>query len=269
MAQMANRAYLLNVPTLTGDPYLLQERLSQGPAAHYAEIAEVSNRIPLPWLCCFRGAKLTEVHGPSEFLGEEAESDEFIVTLPCIEVAAARKNVHAGLETFQQMAGDAMIGEGYWRRACAGLEGLALPYLAMDPLEVLLQREDANAAAQLSACFKPPWPSLEVLKSWSGYRDGFAPFRAEDFYSRPVAELDHVARLESSRALDAGYLGQHCFWHRHTPTAQGGQSVNADAAAATQNEAESATGRPRPWWRIWLTLDHFFQLPQIALCNSP
>ncbi len=248
---MANRAYLLNVPTLTGDPYLLQERLSCGPEADYAEIAEVSNRISLPWICCFRGAELTEVHVPLEYWEGRTGPDELIVGLPCIDVATAQKNMQASLGIFQQMAGDDTVGRGYWVRACEGLEELPLPYLAMNPIEVLFLWDIAEVPDLFAACFKPQPPSLETLKSWSGFHDGFAPFNAEDFYSRPLAELDHVARLDSSRALDAGYLRDHYFWHRSKPREQEAPQVGAADTTPRQSTGESAAARKRPWWRLW------------------
>lgn len=248
---MANRAYLLNVPSFTADPYVLQKRLDQGSEADYVEIAEVSNRVSLPWLCCFRGADLTEVHVPLEYWEGHSGPKELIVRLPCIEVATAQRNLKASLGMFQEMASDPVVGEGYWLRACEGLEHLELPYLAMNPIDVLLLWDIADVANRFAACFTSRPPSMELLKSWSGYNDGFAPFSAEDFYSRSPAELNHVARLNSSRALDAGYLGQYCFWHRTKPTESKGQLVGAADIASAQLNVQPVAASTRPWWKRW------------------
>ncbi|MGE5491496.1 MAG: hypothetical protein ACM31P_09460 [Actinomycetota bacterium] len=246
---MANRAYLLNTPTLTGDPYSLQAALRQGPQANYAEIAEVSYRVPLPWFCCFRGAQLTEVHVPLEYWGQENGPDELTVHLPCIDVATAWHNLQASLETFQEMAGDTALGEGYWQRACEGLAELPLPYLAMNPIEVLLMGYIAEAADKFSACFKSQLPPMELLKFWAGYHEGFQPFSAEDFYSRSPAELDHAARLDSSRALDAGYLGGDYYWHCSKPDTRDAQQT--DTSVSQLDQGVGAGARKRPWWRLW------------------
>jgi hypothetical protein len=245
---MSNRSYLLNTPSLTGDPYFLQEALAQGPKANYAEIAEVSYRVSLPWLCCFRGAQLTEVHVPLEYWGEQQEPDELVVYLPSIDVHTARHNLSASLDIFQEMAGDAVIGKGYWQCACDGLAELPLPYLAMNPIEVLLMEDVSEVADKFSACFKSQSPSLDLLKYWSGYHEGFLPFSAEDFYSKPVAELNHAARLESSRALDAGYLRGDFSWHRFKPNEDASQ-VDASVSATARSDGV-ALGK-RPWWRLW------------------
>ena len=246
---MANRAYLLNTPTLTGDPNFLQEALRQGPQANYAEIAEVSYRVSLPWLCCFRGAQLTEVHVPLEYWGDQKGPDELVVYLPCIDVITAQHNLSASLETFQEVAGDAVIGEGYWLRACNGLAELPLPYLAMNPIEVLLMGEISEVADKFSACFKSQSPPLELLKYWSGYHEGFLPFSAEDFYSKSPAELNHAARLDSSCALDAGYLGGNFFWHRFKPDDKGASQVDVSVSETARGDGVAI--RKRPWWRLW------------------
>lgn len=245
---MANRAYLLNTPTLTGDPYFLQEALAQGPKANYAEIAEVSYRVSLPWLCCFRGAQLTEVRVPLEYWGEKKGPDELVVCLPCIDVNTARHNLRASLEIFQEIAGDVVIGKGYWQRACDGLAELPLPYLAMNPIEVLLMGEISEVADKFSASFSQS-PPLDLLKYWSGYHEGFLPFSAEDFYSKSLAELNHAARLDSSRALDAGYLGGDFFWHRFKPNDNGASQV--DTSVSETAKSNGVALRKRPWWRLW------------------
>lgn len=246
---MANRAYLLNTPILTGDPYFLQEALLQGPQANYAEIAALSYRVSLPWLCCFRGAQLTEVHVQLEYWWEKNGPDELVVYLPCIDVTTARNNLSASLEIFQEMAGDAVVGEDYWQRACNGLAELPLPYLAMDPIEVLLMGEISDVADRFSACFKSQLPPLELLKYWSGYHDGYLPFSAEDFYSKPLAELNHAARLDSSRALDTGYLGGDFFWHSFIPDDKGESQVDVSVSEAVKEDGVAL--RKRPWWRLW------------------
>jgi hypothetical protein len=247
--QMANRAYLLNTLILTGDPYALQASLNEGSNADYAEIAEVSYRVSLPWLCCFRGAHLTEVRVPLEYWGEKNGPDELVIELPCIDVGTALRNLQDSLETFQQMAGDPAVGRAYWLRACDGLDGLPLPYLAMNPIEVLLMGELDGVATKFSACFRSQAPALDLLKYWSGFHDGFQPFSAEDFYSKSPTELDHVARLNSSRALDAGYLGGDYFWHRGVRNDISATQVDAKAIAPALSEAAGAESRP--WWRIW------------------
>ncbi len=253
---MANNTYILNTPILAGDPFFLHEALKKGPEFDFAEIAVVSYRVSLPWLCCFRGAQLTEVRVPLEYSGERTGPDEMVVWLPCMDVATARTNLNNSLEIFQEMAGDADVGKGYWQHACAGLAELPLPYLAMDPIEVILGGEHNEEATKLALCFKSDSPPLELLKHCSGYNDGFPPFSAEDFYGTSGAKLDHVARAHSSRALDAGLMAGHFYWHRFKPDDKGASPVDVGISEAAKTDDPSLKKGPwrRPWWRTWWRL---------------
>jgi hypothetical protein len=249
---MANRAYLLNIPIVTSDPYALQAGLSQ--CNEYVEIADASYRIPLPWLCCFNGAPLYSVSVPTEPQSEDCPNP-LVIELPCIDVVTAQQNLHASLSVFQEFAGDAATGEGYWKHACEGLMDLPLSYLTLNPIDVLFMEDPSDVAMKLAACFRSSQPDISLLKSLAKPWDGFTAYSASDFYSLPFEKLDHKARLESSRALDAAYLGKDSrYWHRSTTS----QVAAPDVAKKPEGEfpttiapLEETGQKLRPWWKIW------------------
>ncbi len=57
---MSNRAILLNTEILSCDRREL-EKARRTLGASYVEIGQAANRIPVPWLCCFRTADLHPV----------------------------------------------------------------------------------------------------------------------------------------------------------------------------------------------------------------
>lgn len=214
---MANRSYLLNTDILTSDPQVLQVGLSRG--SEYVEIAEAAYRIPLPWLCCFRNVPLYKVSVPMEAGFTDGQAEPFVIELPCVEVATAKRNLELSLSIFQEVAGDPGMGEDYWKLACDGLADLPLPYLTLNPIEVLFMGDPTEESVAFAACIRSPSPPISLMKRISGFKDGFSAFSAKDFYSLPLAELDHQARLSCSRSLDSGYLGRdHRYWHRSTPS---------------------------------------------------
>jgi hypothetical protein len=253
---MANRAYLLNTDILTSDPQVLQAGLSRG--NEYVEIAEAAYRIPLPWLCCFRNAPLYNVSVSMESDLIDGQAEPFVIELPCVEVATAKHNLELSLSIFQEVAGDPNVGEDYWKLACDGLADLPLPYLTLNPIDVLFMGDHAEESAALAACIRSPLPSASLMKRISGFEEGFSAFSAKDFYSRPLKELDHQARLSCSRALDSGYLGRdHRYWHRSTPSPTPSTSYSAPEVKIVAESSrlappmEPANVGSRPWWKFW------------------
>lgn len=253
---MANRAYLLNTSILTSDPQALRLGLSHG--NEYVEIADAAYRIPLPWLCCFRGAPLYKVSVPIEPKSVEDQPTPLIIELPCIDVATAQQNLRASLHIFQEVAGDAATGEGYWRHACDGLADLPLPYLTLNPIEVLFMSDPVEEALNLATCIRSTSPPISLLNALSKPWDGFVAFSAEDFYSRPMSELDHKARLQSSRALAAAYLDRdRRFWHRTTasvanvPSESETFSPPPAGLIVPVGQKKNVLLERRPWWRVW------------------
>ena len=253
---MANRAYLLNTDILTSDPQVLRAGLSRG--SEYLEIAEAAYRIPLPWLCCFRNVPLHKVSVSMEADSIGAQAEPFVIELPCVEVATAKRNLELSLSIFQEVAGDPSTGEDYWKLACDAFADMPLLYLTLNPIEVLFMSDAAEESAAFATCIRSPSPPVSLMKRISGFEDGFSAFSAKDFYSRPLKELDHQARLSCSRALDSGYLGRdHGYWHRATPTPAPSTSDSAPEAKIVAESVrldppmEPSTVESPPWWKFW------------------
>lgn len=238
---MANRSYIWNTATPDANPWNHLDGLNQG--IEFVEIADASNRIPVPWLCCFRGAELDKVSIPLEPHDNGFEPEPLIFELPWIEVSTAQKNLQGSLHIFQELTGDLLLGEGYWDYACRGLVDFPLPYLVLNPIDVFFMNDPLEEAEKFARCLREPSGSMELIKHLSFFNEYFPAFPAHDFYTLPFSELNHQARLESSRALDAAYLGKNnWYWHRaieqkHTPP-----------EPPVQNKV---TREKKQWWRLW------------------
>lgn len=230
---MSNRALLLNTEILTSDPQELERaRLARG--ASYVEIGEAANRIPVPWLACFRThdlrfVELKRATGPSQY-------ELLSLSLPCTSVAAARENLSASLPLYVAIVGDARIAEAYWKYALAGLAELPLPYLTMDPVEVLELNDPSDEATVLATCLSGTPEAIPLVKRLAFIDDGYAPYTFDEFFDGPPEALNHVARVGNSAALDPGYSDPaHRLWYRP-------ESPAASAPAQPQR---------RPWWKRW------------------
>jgi hypothetical protein len=232
---MSNRAALLNTEILTSDPQELERaRLTRG--ASYVEIGQAANRIPVPWLGCFRTPDLRPVElklatGPSQY-------EELSLSLPCTSVAAARENLSASLPLYVTIVGDARIAEAYWKYALAGLADLPFPYLTMNPVEVLQLNDPSDEATVLANCLSGTPEAIPLIRRLAFIDDGYAPYTFDEFFRGPPEALNHEARIGNSAALDPGYPGpEHRLWYRpELPVAA------APAPAQPQR---------KPWWKRW------------------
>jgi hypothetical protein len=232
---MSNRAVLINAEILTNDPQELEHaRLTQG--ASYVEIGEAANRIPVPWLCCFRTLDLRRVElkraiGPGRY-------EIMSLSLPCTSVASARENLSASLPLYVAIAGDTHIGEEYWKFALAGLADLPFEYLTMNPVEVLQLNEPSDEAAALATSLNGTAEAIASMKQLAFIEDGYAPYSFDDFFRGPREALVDDVRINNSAALDPGYHGdEYRIWYRPELIA---------TAAPVPNQP-----RRSPWWKPW------------------
>ncbi|WP_269629840.1 hypothetical protein [Pelomonas sp. BJYL3] len=200
---MANRACLINAD-MPGVPPQLHPPGAGSEPSQALRVAEAANRLPLPWLLCFRPEDLLPAvvrlqNGPEQF-------STVALNLPCTSVAAARERLQQALPIYVALTGDAALAKSYWRRACEGLNDLPHPWLTMDPIEVLCLNDFDEDARTLAESLGGDASALPDLKWLSGYDDGFAPYGAAAYFDGDPGALDHVARLGNSAALDPGYV---------------------------------------------------------------
>lgn len=230
---MANRAALLNTSLLSSDPDQLLHPSGQD-GLQVLFVAESANRVPVPWLACFRSEDLRPVSVTLGLFG--GGSQTLPLQLPCTSVATAQQRLQEALPLFTAVVGDASLAEGYWRRACEGLAKLPLPYLTLNPIEVLVMNDFEEEAEGLVHSLSGGPDALTWLRRLSFFETGFAPYSAEAYYGETPEELDHMARLGNSAALDAGYIPPMPIQPR-PPGPPAGPTAPARAA--------------KPWWKFW------------------
>jgi hypothetical protein len=228
---MSNRAYLFNTALLTSDRDEIESaRVERG--IEYAEADEAANRIPIPWLYCFREADLRPVQA-EYYIGPE-EVCYVPVRIPCTTVVMARENMQHSLPFFRQIVGDTAVADGYWKGAMDKLASLPLPYLTMHPTEVFCLNDAEEEAAAFAKCFCGTEASIPFVKRLSFYVDGFAPYTIEEFFSSSPERLDNQARTDNAAALIMG-APDYLYWRRR------------DEA----NVADTPASAPKPWWKLW------------------
>lgn len=199
---MANRALLLNTSVLTSNPFSLARDADQ-PGNSYAEVAEAVYAIPVPWFFCFTEDDIQMV--TVEFDEDEDEDEEAIeVGLPCTTVAKAIDNLAQALPHFEAIAGDQALGKAYWQSAMDALKALPLPYLTMNPLEVMFMGDPLDYADEMAQAFAGDAAAIAQIKNLAGYTDGIAPYQPEVAAAGGAPGMDET-RLANSVALHGGF----------------------------------------------------------------
>ncbi|MCC8996066.1 MAG: hypothetical protein LM517_03195 [Nitrosomonas sp.] len=231
---MSNRAILLNTEILSCDRREL-EKARRTLGASYVEIGQAANRIPVPWLCCFRTADLHPVEvehktGPSSF-------DVLRLSLPCTTVSAARERLSDSLPLYIAIVGNTVIAEDYWRYAMEGLADLPFQYLTIDPVEVLFLNDPNEEATALANCLRGTSDTIALIKRLAFIDGDYPPYTFQEFFNGPAEALDDDARNNNSAALDPGYSAP------EYRTVYG-----PEASALPPAPAEM---RRKPWWKLW------------------
>jgi uncharacterized membrane protein YhaH (DUF805 family) len=203
---MSNRAYLYNTSVATSDPALLRQKLSE-PGFDFAEVACGVYMLPIPWLCCFR---LSDLQGFKYQMGDDEDVSVVDIALPVVSVQQALTNLRATLPLFISIAGDEKLGKAYWQEAVHFLESLPLPYLTIDPIEVMFMVEPDEFAQQLHDALTGDASAVQSLKELSGYIDGALPYPPDVLYAVPT-NLNESRRVNTV-ALDIGGGGSF-YWH--------------------------------------------------------
>ncbi len=199
---MSNRALLLNTAFLTSDPYLLDTKLSE-PGMDFVEVAEAAYRIPVPWLLCFRPEDIRPVSVPLE----DERTQE--VGLPCTSVKQALGKMERSLSIFESIAGNSKIAQMFWQNAMFYLQALPLPYLTLNPIEVMFMMDPLPYAQLMRIAMSGDSAATDALIDLSCYEKGIQPFAPDVLYA--IAGGDRRdPRNENCVALDIGYGN---FWH--------------------------------------------------------
>jgi hypothetical protein len=231
---MSDRASLINTPLPTVDREELERARLDGRRHPYVEIAVATNRIPIPWLACFKPADLQPVtcrlyRGPAEF--EVAH-----LQLPCVSVEAAKRNLESSLQLYEAIYGSGATVHDYWQRAIQGLGDLPFEFLSMQAIEVLANGELAAEVRALVSSLGAMPERVAHVKHLSSVQDGFQPYTAAEYFEGPSEALDHAARVANSAAMDPGYSPpEFRMWFRPEES----------------KPKLNAIGHKRPWWKRW------------------
>jgi hypothetical protein len=199
---MANRTRLLNTSFLTSDPYLLESKLSE-PGNDYVEVAGGAYKIPIPWFLCFLPEDMRKVKVQFD-ADEDGEDNSVEVELPCTSVAQAIQNLEQSRPVFHTIVGDAKLADMFWQNSLNYLKGLPLPYLCLDPIEVMFMGEPEPYVESMQAALKRDQASIAHLTDLSCYEEGVLPYPLDVLYAVPSDQRDET-RLQNCVALDIGY----------------------------------------------------------------
>lgn len=211
---MANRTHLLNTPILTSDPYLLADRLSE-PGSDYLEVAIAAYKIPVPWLLCFRREDFQPV---TVQFDEDEDGDTpagVEVYFPVTSAEKALENMAQSLPVFEAIAGDAKLGKMFWQNAMTTLRGLPLPYLCINPIEVMFMDEHTPYMESMFAATGRDDTAIRNLMDLSAYEPGVRPYPPDVLYTVATKADDSYdeTRLQNCVSLDMGYSS---FWIKST-----------------------------------------------------
>ncbi|AXQ30069.1 hypothetical protein D0B54_15935 [Solimonas sp. K1W22B-7] len=190
---MSNRSYLINSSFETSSP---DERFrsEEEPGRVWGEVAEGSNRLPIPRFLCFRQSDLR----PATWNGDMQRQ------LPCTTLEQAVRNFEQARPVYEAIAGDAGLARPYWDLVLALLRRLPLPYLSMDPVEWLILGDVEAGAARLVQALAGDLSAVPHIKAMSEYEEGARPYPLDVLYSVPSGKSDR-ARIWNASVLDGGF----------------------------------------------------------------
>jgi hypothetical protein len=201
---LGNRAYLVNTSWLTSDPSEL-ERRGRETGHVYGEIASSNNRLLIPWFCCFRKGDLRSV-----------QYDSIRLQLPCTKVEQAVRNMEQALPIFEAITRNRKIARAYWALSCTLLGRLPLPFLMMNPLEVLFSDDPAPLSAALVGSLSGDLSAVPHLKALSNYDDEVSPYPLDVLYSISGGQPD-TTRMWNASVLDGGFQPDFHYVHWNVP----------------------------------------------------
>jgi hypothetical protein len=226
-----NHAYLINTSVLTNDPR--SEACKPGRRIDFTEVADAFDRIPIPWLFCFRQSDLRPAELKYRTGGDEWAAVKCLV--PRVSVSIACDNLRSSLSLFERLVGDSKIAQGYWKQALEDIQKLPLGFLTLDAKEVILAHGPGAKSAIFSQCFSGKADALPMIKELARYLDSCTPYPIEDWSSKSARQLSHQIRAENSAAVSTGI---------RVATSSAKSPTASDSGAIRK----AAT---RQWWRMW------------------
>lgn len=205
---MGNRVTLYNLTEAVPISYLRLRSLDEAPESlrnilatfEHAQITDTNNTgIPIPWMLYFgledfQSAKVPWSGGTSQDL-----------QMPCTSVRQARQRILDARPIFDRLAGDAAIGNEYWREAIELLEGLPFPYLAMDHIEwyCCVSDDPVEDCMAFKLAYSNGAPEDDFLIEWSCYTDNTKPYSHAE-WTRWVKRFDRND-VRQMNAIALGY----------------------------------------------------------------
>lgn len=200
---MPNVAYLFNTPFLTHDPG--QMRTQRGEAINdFLEVMGPGDRLPVPWLCCFRPTDLKPVRVQTE----DGNPATFTFEFPATTVKQAIFNLEQSLPLFEAMTRDSRLARSYLDHAIAFLRNLPLPYLLLDHSAILAAAGPGEAQEDIARAMEGDAGAIPFLKMWAHYEDDVAPYPPDVLSSGGGPD---EARNQAAMAMD---IRARAIWRR-------------------------------------------------------
>jgi hypothetical protein len=199
---MSNTAYLYNLAS----PAVVINGAAQGTrqSVKGMVVAETPNCVPLPWLLAFTPADIRPVDalyrtGPVQWSTRR-------VLVPVASVASALDTFLRRRAELTRLIGDGRIAEGFIRLTCDGLAALPLPYVALDPLEVVDLNDTEEPSRSVQRALGAAAAAARFRVTLSGFVPGVVPYAADTLYAMSPDKLTNKARLQNAVAVDPSFL---------------------------------------------------------------
>jgi hypothetical protein len=198
---MSNNFYVYNVDSpaavIGGD---VQESLE---SVRAVQIVEAPYRIPLSWLFAIDIQHLCLIK--VKYLDASSQHlSIFHVLAPVLSVEEAISIFLSRHDLFLQTLNDLEIAEGYFQYMLHELRSLDLPYLAMDPHEIIESEDEKKPSDELSDALKQS--DLELQMSLCGFTKGVLPYSVSDLYKKRPEELPDSVRMENAVSVDPNFI---------------------------------------------------------------
>jgi hypothetical protein len=200
---MSNRAQLLNTPILTSDPYVLAKNVKT-PGNDFLEAACGVYKIPVPWMLCFRPEDMKPVAIKIDDDDDGNPCPDIVVKMPCTTVKQAIENLKASRPVFESIAGDRAIGGMFCDNAIQYLSTFPLPYLAVNPMEVMFMIDPLEFTVSMETALRGGEAGEAALMELSNFTSDVVPYAPDVLYAT-AGEHGDEARMQNCVALDIGY----------------------------------------------------------------
>jgi len=144
---MSNRTSLISTTLDDGDPALYRESSDRDVTRQdFVCIGEAANRLPVPWLCCFREQDLRPYRYRYDPATEGTDDDSMLnVLVPVTTLAQALENLEQSRPVFDELCqGDVALADEFWRYALRSIASAPMPFLTIELVEVIDSQESLD-----------------------------------------------------------------------------------------------------------------------------